>query len=80
MDNCAAHKTPEVRTWLEENPRSVVHFTPSHASFGSVKDLDAKIRDFIDGWNNRPHPFAWTKTADEVLRMANPNKTSETNH
>jgi hypothetical protein len=39
--------------------------------FGSVKDLNAKIRAFIDGWNNRCHPFAWTKTADEILKKAN---------
>lgn len=29
------------------------------------------IRAFIDGWNYRKHPFAWTKTADEILRTAN---------
>jgi transposase len=32
MDNYAAHKTPEVRQWLEANPRIHVHFTPTHAS------------------------------------------------
>ena len=44
--------------------------------FTSVKDLNAKIRAFIDGWNNRSHPFIWTKTADEVLTKANGEKTS----
>lgn len=29
-------------------------------SFTSVKDLNAKIRVFIDGWNNRYHSFVWT--------------------
>jgi hypothetical protein len=24
----------------------------------------AKIRAFIDGWNDRYHPFAWAKTVD----------------
>jgi transposase len=33
MDNYAAHKTPEVRTWLTANPRVLVHFTPTHASW-----------------------------------------------
>ena len=89
MDNYAAHKTPEVRDWLAANPRVVVHFTPTHASwmnlvevwfsiierqaihrgtYRSVKDLNAKIRTFIDGWNDRCHPFIWTKTADDILK------------
>jgi len=89
MDNYAAHKTPEVRDWLAANPRMVVHFTPTHASwmnlvevwfsiierqaihrgtYRSVKDLNAKIRTFIDGWNDRCHPFIWTKTADDILK------------
>ncbi|MFD2769325.1 IS630 family transposase [Cellulomonas phragmiteti] len=101
MDNYAAHKTPEVRAWLEANPRIIVHFTPTHASwmnlvevwfgiverqairrgvFKSVKELNAKIRTFIDGWNDRSHPFIWTKTADEILTKANPKKTSKTDH
>lgn len=99
MDNYAAHKTPEVRSWLESHPRVVVHFTPTHASwmnlvevwfsiierqaihrgtFGSVKELNAKIRAFIDGWNDRCHPFIWTKTADQILKKANRHTTSDT--
>jgi hypothetical protein len=35
--------------------------------FGSVEDLNAKIRAFIDSWNDRCHPFVWPKTADEIL-------------
>ena len=26
-----------------------------------------KIRAFINGWNDRKHPFIWTKPADEIL-------------
>ncbi len=101
MDNYAAHKTAEVRHWLEQHPRIHVHFTPTSASwlnlvevwfgiiekqaihrgtFGSVKDLNAKIRAFIDGWNDRCHPFVWTKTADEILKKANRSATSNTRH
>jgi hypothetical protein len=25
-----------------------------------VKDLNAKIRAYIDGWNDRSHSFTWT--------------------
>ncbi|MBB4133937.1 IS630 family transposase [Gordonia humi] len=40
--------------------------------FTSVKDLNAKIRAFINGWNDRKHPFVWTTTADEILKKAQP--------
>jgi hypothetical protein len=49
-------------------------------TFASVRDLNAKIRSFVDGWNDRCHPFVWTKTADENLKKANRHQTSETLH
>jgi hypothetical protein len=45
-----------------------------------VPELNAKIRAFITGWNDRSHPFVWTKTAEQVLAKANPQKTSKTSH
>ena len=36
-------------------------------TFPSVRDLMIKIRDFINGWNQRKHPFIWTKTPDQIL-------------
>jgi transposase len=101
MDNYAAHKHANVKAWLAEHPRFVVHFTPTHASwmnlvevwfgiverqairrgvFKSVKDLNTKIRAFIDGWNDRSHPFVWTKTADQILAKANRPTTSNPSH
>jgi transposase/DNA-binding CsgD family transcriptional regulator len=101
MDNYAAHKRPEIRDWLTDNPRVQVHFTPTSASwmnlvevwFGiierqairrgtyrSVRELNSKIRTFIDGWNERAHPFVWTKTAEEILAKADRQTTSATNH
>lgn len=92
MSNYAAHKRKNVREWLTQNPRFVVHFTPTHASwvnlvdvwFGlverravrrgvveSVPELNAELRAYIEGWNKRARPFAWTKTAEEVLEKAN---------
>jgi transposase len=32
-DNYAAHKTPEVKRWLERHPRFHMHFTPTSASW-----------------------------------------------
>jgi len=43
-------------------------------SFTSVKDLIAAIENFIDRWNDRWHPFAWTKTADVLLPRCQPGK------
>lgn len=48
--------------------------------FKSVKDLNTKIRAFIDGWNHRSHPFVWTKTADDILKKANRPTTSNPRH
>jgi hypothetical protein len=39
-----------------------------------------QVRAFIDGWNDRCHPFVWTKTADEVRKKANRQITSNTVH
>jgi hypothetical protein len=36
-------------------------------SFTSVKELTAVIGAFIDGWNEHPRPFTWTKDADEII-------------
>ncbi len=101
MDNYAAHKHANVKAWLAANPRFVIHFTPTHASwmnlvevwfslierqairrgvFTSVRDLNTKIRAYIDGWNDRCHPFVWTKTAEEILKKAKRNEISNPRH
>jgi transposase len=49
-------------------------------TFRSVRDLTGKIRAFIDGWNDRCHPFVWTKTADQILEKANRQNISTTDH
>jgi transposase len=65
-----------VEVWFGIIERQAIH----RGTFGSVKDLNAKIRAFIEGWNNRCDPFVWTKTADEILKKANRPTTSETRH
>jgi DDE superfamily endonuclease len=49
-------------------------------TFRSVRDLTGKIRDFINGWNTRRHPFIWTKTPDQILTKIERKKTSLTAH
>jgi transposase/transposase-like protein len=65
-----------VEVWFGIIERQAIH----RGTFRSVTDLNAKIRQFIDGWNDRCHPFVWTKTADHILAKANRQKTSETPH
>jgi hypothetical protein len=43
-------------------------------SFTSVRDLTGKIRQFINGWNPRSHPFIWAKPADESSIASNVNR------
>ena len=65
-----------VEVWFGIIERQAIH----RGTFGSVRDLNAKIRAFINGWNDRCHPFVWTKTADQILTKANRKKTSNTGH
>ncbi|MFH1689920.1 MAG: IS630 family transposase, partial [Candidatus Eisenbacteria bacterium] len=37
-------------------------------TFHSVKDLVRKIDLFVSQYNTRSKPFAWTATADSILR------------
>jgi ABC-type glycerol-3-phosphate transport system permease component len=45
-----------------------------------IRDLTTAIRTFINGWNNRAHPFVWTKTPDEIHKQANRQTTSHAGH
>lgn len=77
------HFTPTSGSWLNlvEVWFSIIERQAIHrGTFGSVKDLNTKIRAFIDGWNDRCHPFVWTKTAEEVLKKDNRQTTSNTGH
>jgi transposase len=49
-------------------------------TFDSVADLIAAITGFINGWNERCQPFAWTKDADTIIAKAHRKPTSGTRH
>jgi len=78
------HFTPTSGSWLnmvEVFFSIITRQAIRRGSFTSVKDLIAAIENFIDGWNDRCHPFIWTKTADEILPKCRPGKrTSFTAH
>jgi transposase len=77
------HFTPTSGSWLNlvEVWFGIIEKQAIHrGSFGSVRELNRKIRAFIDGWNDRCHPFVWTKTANQILKKANRPTTSTTPH
>jgi hypothetical protein len=65
-----------VEVWFSLIERQAIH----RGTFRSVKDLNAKIRACITGWNNRPRPFVWTKTADQILKRPTRQQTSNAGH
>jgi transposase len=77
------HFTPTSGSWLNlvEVWFSIIEKQAIHrGSFPSVRDLMIKIRGFINGWNNRCHPFIWTKPADQVLDKVKRKRNSLTLH
>ena len=65
-----------VEVWFGIIERQASH----RRTFTRVRDLTAKIRKFINVWNNRCQPFVWTKTTDQILKKANRQKNSTTDH
>lgn len=78
------HFTPTSGSWLnlvEVFFSIITRQAIRRGSHRSVKELITAIEQFIDGWNERCHPFAWTKTADELLDHCRPGqRTSFTRH
>jgi len=67
------HFTPTSGSWLnlvEVFFSIITRQAIRRGTFGSVSDLVGAIRRFIAGWNERCHPFTWTKSPDEVLSHA----------
>lgn len=55
--------------------------------FTSVDDLIEKLYDYTNRWNKRAHPFAWTKTPEQIITKmknqhtpTNPSTTTNTRH
>jgi transposase len=77
------HFTPTSGSWLnlvEVFFGIITRQAIRRGSFDNVKELVTAIRAFIDAYNNRCRPFAWTKTADEILARATRQPTSDARH
>jgi len=64
------HFTPTSSSWLNLVERWFAELTNRklrRSAHRSVTELENDIRKWINEWNKNPKPFAWTKTADEIL-------------
>jgi transposase len=64
------HFTPTGSSWINQVERWFGYLTDQMLRRGvhkSVQALEADIRAWIAGWNENPKPFAWTKSAEEIL-------------
>ncbi|WP_338569392.1 hypothetical protein V7R84_12155 [Arachnia propionica] len=52
-----------VEVWFGIFERQIIR----GGTFVSVRELIGKIREFVNGWDNRKYPFVWTKTSEEIL-------------
>jgi transposase len=64
------HFTPTGSSWINQVERWFGFLTDKLIRRGvhtSVQALEKDIKNWIRTWNADPRPFAWTKTADEIL-------------
>jgi transposase len=64
------HFTPTSASWLNQVERFFALLTERalrRGVFSSVRELEASITAYINASNADPHPFRWTKTADDIL-------------
>jgi transposase len=64
------HFTPTGSSWINQVERWFGYLTAQMIRRGvhkSVQALESGIRAWIENWNQDPRPFAWSKTAEEIL-------------
>jgi putative transposase len=64
------HYTPTYASWLNQVEiwfNVITQRAIRRGTFKSVKDLIAKIEQFVTHYNRNSCPFAWTATADSIL-------------
>src|SRR5881396_992692 len=64
------HYTPTYASWLNQVEiwfNIITQRAIRRGTFKSVRDLIAKIEDFVQHYNRNCQPFSWTATADSIL-------------
>ncbi len=62
--------TPTAASWIKQVECRFAQFTRKQIRQGthrSTRQLEQAIRDYLAIYNMNPHPFVWTKTADQIL-------------
>jgi len=65
------HFTPTSASWLNQVERFFGLLTERRirrGTFGSVRELESAIRDYLAHHNQDPKPFTWTADADSILK------------
>jgi transposase len=65
------HFTPTSASWLNQVERFFGLLTDRRirrGTFGSVRELEAAIRDYLTHHNQNSKPFTWTADADSILK------------
>lgn len=65
------HFTPTYASWLNQVERwfgIITERAIRRGSFRHVRDLNEKIRRFVESYNSQARPFSWTATADSILK------------
>lgn len=68
------HFTPTSSSWLNQVERWFGLLTDKQlrrSVHKSVPALEKDIRSWINTWNEKPQPFVWTKTADDIFERLN---------
>lgn len=64
------HFTPTSASWINQIERWFATLTEKQIRRGthrSTRELEQAIRQYLQHHNEKPKPFAWTKTADQIL-------------
>ena len=64
------HFTPTYSSWMNLVERWFSELTTKHLRRGahrSVTELTRSIEKWTKTWNENPHPYRWTKSADEIF-------------
>lgn len=64
------HYTPTYASWInlvESWFAVLTNRRIRRGSFGSTKQLETAVREYLDTNNHSPTPFVWTKTANDIL-------------
>jgi hypothetical protein len=63
------HFIPTSSSWLNLVERWFAELTTKSCAAGhtSVRQLNNDIRTWLQTWKDNPHPYVWTKTADQIL-------------